>query len=140
MTPDTLLELVQHLTTQTLELASVEKLVGGTFTHADAAAYIEHTAVDAPGFARVWLQEPRAGATFSPRLSLRVDASVCATWDQARARFGFGAKVPVHPGVAQPPDDWWQYPQVTATRLSLSFDRVTGCLTEVSVHPPTAAP
>lgn len=140
MTPDTLLELVQRLTTQTVEVASVEKVVGGKFARTDADAFVEHAAVDAPGFVRVWLQEPRAGATFSPRLSLRVDASVCATWDQARARFGFAAKVPVHPGVAQPADDWWQYPQVTSTRLSLSFDRSTGCLTEVSVQAPDGPP
>jgi hypothetical protein len=136
MTPDTLLELVQRLTTQTVEIAAVEKAVGGKFARTEADAYVEYAATDAPGFARVWLQEPVAGSTFGARLSLQVDPKVCATWDQARARFGFAAKVPVHPGVTPTTEDWWQYPQVTSSRLSLSFDRTTGCLTQIAVQAP----
>ena len=123
MTPDTLLELVQRLTTQTVELAAVEKAVGGKFARTEADAYVEYAATD-------------MGSTFGARLSLQVDPKVCATWDQARARLGFAARVPVHPGVTPTTDDWWQYPQVTSSRLSLSFDRTTGCLTQIAVPAP----
>ena len=103
----------QHLQTflaECEEVASLEEVVGWRLVATESGEFTdEHVATDAPGWSRVWLQLPRGTATFQPRLSLTPDPTVCATREQATARFGFAARVPVHPGQRSPPEEWWQY-------------------------------
>lgn len=136
MTPEALLAVLERVVEgRTLEAPSLGAVIGGTFSVREGQALVEHVATDAPGWSQVLLQVPKGEAASGSRLSLAPAPGTCATWEQAKTRFGFAARTPEHPGAPPPTVEWWQYPQVGGdVRLSLAFDVRTGCLAEAAIR------
>lgn len=87
----------------------------------------------APGFAKVTVMEPKAGASNGGSVALQVPGAPCVTMDLARARFGTANKVPTHPGAPPRPLDVWTHSQPWGDLL-LAYDPATGCLAEATLR------